>query len=51
MTRQVLVTEGSRGIGRATALELARAGFDLVVNYRTNTAAAGETLPRNGGLQ
>lgn len=37
------MTGASRGIGRATALALARAGFDVVLNYHTNTAAAEET--------
>ena len=44
MSRRVLVTGGSRGIGRATALELARGGFDVIVNFHTSTAAAEETL-------
>jgi 3-oxoacyl-[acyl-carrier protein] reductase len=38
-----LVTGASRGIGRAIALELARAGFEIAVNYRTDTASAEET--------
>jgi 3-oxoacyl-[acyl-carrier protein] reductase len=37
-----VVTGGSRGIGRATALTLARAGADLLVHYRQNEGAAGE---------
>ena len=37
-----LVTGGSRGIGRGIVLELARAGFDLVVNYAENETAARE---------
>lgn len=35
-----LVTGGSRGIGRATALALARAGADVAVNYRSEVDAA-----------
>lgn len=35
-----LVTGGSRGIGRAICLELARAGFAVGVNYRENFGAA-----------
>jgi 3-oxoacyl-[acyl-carrier protein] reductase len=38
--RVVLVTGASRGIGRSIALELARAGSDLVVHHRANPAAA-----------
>jgi 3-oxoacyl-[acyl-carrier protein] reductase len=38
-----LVTGGGRGIGRATALALARAGADVVVNYLQNARAASET--------
>jgi len=39
-----LVTGGSRGIGRACAIELAAAGYDVVVNYAGNEAAANETV-------
>lgn len=43
MNPVALVTGGSRGIGRGIALELARMGHNLVVNYASNTAAADET--------
>jgi NAD(P)-dependent dehydrogenase (short-subunit alcohol dehydrogenase family) len=35
-----LVTGASRGIGRAVALHLARAGAELLLHYQTNKAAA-----------
>ena len=39
-----LVTGGSRGIGKACALELARAGYDVVINYAGNVDAATKTV-------
>ena len=38
-----LVTGGSRGIGRAIAVQLAREGHDIGFCYRSNSAAAEET--------
>lgn len=40
MTKVAIVTGASRGIGRACAIGLAEDGFDVVVNYAGNTAAA-----------
>lgn len=40
---RVLVTGASRRVGRATAIELARAGVDLALTYRTDEAGCRET--------
>lgn len=39
-----LVTGGSRGIGRAVCLSLGQLGAGVLINYRSNRAAAEETL-------
>ena len=48
MTGTVLITGGSRGIGRATALLAARDGWDVVLTYRR---AAGEAAAVVGEIQ
>lgn len=40
----VIITGGSRGIGRATAIAAAARGFRVVVGYATNKAAADEVV-------
>ena len=42
--KNALVTGGSRGIGRAVCLELARRGANVAFSYAGNTAAAEDTL-------
>ena len=39
-----LVTGASRGIGKACAIELAKAGYDVVINYAGNVEAANKTV-------
>jgi 3-oxoacyl-[acyl-carrier protein] reductase len=43
MADTVLVTGSSRGIGRAIALRLARAGYDIILHHRNSAAAIEET--------
>lgn len=42
--KRVLITGGSRGIGKACSQAFAERGAQLAVNYRNNLAAAQETL-------
>ncbi len=43
-TKVAIVTGGSKGIGRAIALELARNQYHVIVNYKSDTAGAEETV-------
>jgi 3-oxoacyl-[acyl-carrier protein] reductase len=45
-----LITGGSRGIGRATALQLAQDGFDVALCYASNASAAQELEKELVGL-
>lgn len=42
MSKVAIVTGASKGIGAATAIAFARAGYDVVVNYRSDQTAAQE---------
>ncbi len=44
MKKYALVTGGSRGIGRAVCIKLAQMGYDILINYVSNTAEAQKTL-------
>jgi 3-oxoacyl-[acyl-carrier protein] reductase len=57
MNPVALITGASRGIGRGIALELAAIGYDLAINFVSNTEAAKATAndcierARNGGKE
>ena len=44
MSKLVLITGGSRGIGAATALRAAAAGYAVALNYSSNAAAAEDVV-------
>ena len=48
--RTALVTGAATGIGRSAVLALARAGFDVALNYSSSEAAARETAGEAGKL-
>jgi len=50
--KYALVTGGSRGIGKAISIKLAKDGFYVLVNYKSNIEEANDTLEQikqNGG--
>ena len=44
--RVAIITGGSRGIGRATALAAAKRGYKIVVGYASNAAAANDVVAK-----
>jgi len=48
--KTALITGGSRGIGRAAAVLLAKAGADVAVGYQSNEAAAASVRDEIAGL-
>src|SRR5438132_13047622 len=46
MARVALITGGAKGIGRAIGLDLAAAGWDIALCYRTSEREAAETAAR-----
>ena len=40
MAKNAIITGGSRGIGKAMALKLGEKGYNVVINYRSNSSKA-----------
>ena len=49
MGKYALVTGGSRGIGKAVCLKFATLGYDVLINFKSNTAEAHKTLSEING--
>jgi 3-oxoacyl-[acyl-carrier protein] reductase len=52
MKKPILITGASRGIGKAMAIYLAKKDYEIIINYKSNQAAAEEVLSiikANGG--
>lgn len=50
MTPLALITGANRGLGRSTALELARDGVDVVITYRSNAEEAAAVVAEVEGM-
>jgi len=48
--KNALVTGGSRGIGKGCAIELARAGANVAINFHSNVTAANEVVDAIRGM-
>ena len=51
--KYALVTGGSRGLGKAICLEIAKAGIPVIINYQSNETAANEVksqIEAQGGV-
>lgn len=44
MNKYALVTGSSRGIGRATAIQLAQDGFDVIIHYNKSSDEASKVV-------
>ena len=52
MEKIIIISGGSRGIGKATSIELAKQGYLVCINYRANSEAARsleEQIKKDGG--